>query len=138
MAMGGTVLGLTTADGRRPRVAIVGGTPATMLVAGVLIEHFGCLLVTAANGAAIAVRDDPIDLIVADLPVADRDGVRRLRAIATAPIIALTDDGSDAGARRARAAGCAAALAKPYSPRQLYAAMHVALFGPATIVAAMA
>jgi CheY-like chemotaxis protein len=147
MAMGGTGLGLTTADGRRPRVAIVGGTPAGAMVAGVLIQQFGCSPINSATAAAVLAlvsRDDPVDLVVIDLALPDMDAIlavelsRAVGARGAMPVVALIDNRAQMTAPRARAAGFAAAVVKPYSPRELYGAMHVALFGPATLVSGTA
>ncbi len=144
MGMSGTALGLMTSDGRRPRVALVGGSPASVLVAGVLIEQFGCSPVTAPS-AAVALdllqRDGGIDLMVADLAMRDIDGiclierVRALGARGALPIVALAPDRAVLADPRAHAADFAATVVKPYSPRELYGALHVALIGPVKVVA---
>ena len=129
-------------NGHRPRVAIVGGSPAGVTIATILIRQFGCVTLTAAGGeAALALlrRDPGIDLIVLDLNIPDMDGIvaaqliRALGARATLPILPITDDRSRLSAPRARAVGFSGAVIKPYSPRELYAAMEAA-FGrhPAT------
>jgi CheY-like chemotaxis protein len=133
--------GLTTTAGERPRVAIVGGTPSGIMVATVLIEQFGCSSLNAPTGEAVLSllrTDEEIDLVVIDLSVADMDGIvavqliRALGARGALPVVALTSDQADITAPRARAAGFAGAVAKPYSPRELYAAMRSALGGAAT------
>ncbi len=125
-----------TVDGHRPRVAIVGGSLASTMIATVLIEQFGCEPLTAASGeAALALlRSDPaIDLIVLDLALPDMDGIvaaqliRTLGARKTLPILAVTDDRTRLAAPQARAAGFAGWVVKPYSPRELHAAMETAL-----------
>jgi DNA-binding response OmpR family regulator len=122
-------------NGHRPRVAIVGGSPASATIATILIQQFGCDALRAAGGeAALALlRADPaIDLIVLDLNIPDMDGIvaaqliRALGARATLPILAVTDDKSRLAAPRARGAGFSGAVIKPYSPRELYAAMEAA------------
>ena len=127
--------GLVNADGRRPRVAVVGGTPASAMVARTLVEHFGCAPLAAPTGeAALALirRDDRIDLVVLDLAVPDMDGivtVQLIRALGwrgAMPIIAIGGD-AEMTSKRGRAAGFAGAVRKPYSPRELYGAMHTAL-----------
>lgn len=130
--------GLTTSDGRRPRVAIVGGTPSGAMVATVLCDQFGCTPLNTRTGESVLAllrRDIPLDMVVMDLMVADMDGfvavqlIRALGARGAMPIVALVDD--PAATTRARAAGFAGTVLKPYSPRELYAAMHAAL-GAAT------
>jgi CheY-like chemotaxis protein len=127
---------LTTADGRRPRVAIVGGTAASAMVATVLCDQFGCSPLNTRTGESVLAllrRDIPLDLVVLDLAVPDMDGfvavqlIRALGARGTLPIIALADDSTDMTTTRARAAGFARSVLKPYSPRELYTAMHAAL-----------
>jgi CheY-like chemotaxis protein len=144
MGMGGTALGLTTSNGRRPRVALVGGSPASALVAGVLIEQFGGAPVTVPGAAAaldLLQRDDDIDLMVADIGASEADGicfiesVRALGARGALPIVVVAADRAVLADPRAHAAGFAAAVVKPYSPRELYGALHVALVGPVNAVA---
>ena len=131
-----TVAGLTTADGRRPRVAIVGGSPSGAMVATVLCDQFGCLPFNTRTGEAILAllrRDVPLDMVVIDLLVPDMDGivaVQLIRALGSRgeiPIVALTEDRIETTTPRARAAGFAASVVKPYSPRELHAAMYSAL-----------
>ena len=145
MASTGSVLGLATADGRRPRVAVVGGTPASALVAGVLIEQFGCSPISAPTGEAtlaLLQSDNPVDLVVIDLSVPDMDGmiavqlIRALGARGALPIIGLADHRSPGP--NPGSAGLTGTVVKPYSPRELYGAMRVALVGPATVVAGSA
>ena len=128
--------GLTTADGRRPRVAIVGGTPAGAMVATVLCQQFCCTTMNTPTGESVLAllrRDTPVDLVVIDLSVADMDGIvavqliRALGARGTLPVVALANDRSDVATARARAAGCTGAVVKPYSPREFHAAMQSAL-----------
>lgn len=127
---------LKTADGRRPRVAIVGGTPSSAMVATVLCQQFGCTTVNTPTGEAVLAllrRDTPVDIVVIDLSVADMDGivaVQLIRAMGVRgglPVVALAGDRSEVANNRARAAGFSAAVVKPYSPRELYAAMQAAL-----------
>ena len=126
--------GLTTSDGRRPRVAIVGGTPSGAMVATVLCDQFGCTPLNTRTGESVLAllrRDIPLDMVVMDLMIADMDGfvavqlIRALGARGAMPIVALVDD--RAAMTRVRTAGFAGTVVKPYSPRELYAAMHAAL-----------
>lgn len=128
--------GLITSDGRRPRVAIVGGTPSGAMVATVLCDQFGCTPLNTRTGESVLAllrRDIPLDMVVMDLMVADMDGfvavqlIRALGARGAMPIVALVDDQAATTTTRARAAGFAGTVLKPYSPRELYAAMHAAL-----------
>jgi CheY-like chemotaxis protein len=144
MGVSGTALGLTTSDGRRPRVALVGGSPASVLVAGVLVEQFGCSPITLPSAAAAIDRlkgDDAIDLMVADLTMSAMEGmclierIRSLGARGALPIVALAANRTALADPRVRAARFAATVVKPYSPRELYGALHMALVGPAKLVA---
>ena len=125
-----------TVGGRRPRVVIVGGSPANAMIATILVEQFGCQPLNAASGeAALALlaNDPAIDLILLDLALPDMDGIvaaqlfRTLGAHAALPIIAVTDDRVRLATQHARAARFSGAVVKPYSPRELHAAMETAL-----------
>jgi len=139
-------IGLTTQDGRQPRVAIVGGTPSGAMVASVLCQQFGCLPVNTPSGESVLALlrgNAPLDLVVIDLSVPDMDGIvavqliRALGARGKLPVVALTNDRAEIAGTRARAAGFAGAVVKPYSPRELYGAMQAALArAPATAVLA--
>jgi two-component system, cell cycle response regulator DivK len=77
-------------------------------------------------GLAAAAAHRP-DLILIDIQLPDIDGyeaARRLKAdtlLHVIPIIAVTSYALAGEAETARAAGCEAYIAKPYSPRQLLA-----------------
>ena len=77
-------------------------------------------------GLAAAAAHRP-DLILIDIQLPDIDGyeaARRLKAdtlLHAIPIIAVTSYALAGEADTARAAGCEAYIAKPYSPRQLLA-----------------
>jgi two-component system, cell cycle response regulator DivK len=77
-------------------------------------------------GLAAAAAHRP-DLILIDIQLPDIDGyeaARRLKAdtlLHAIPIIAVTSYALAGEAETARAAGCEAYIAKPYSPRQLLA-----------------
>jgi two-component system, chemotaxis family, chemotaxis protein CheY len=127
-----------TVNGHRPRVAVVGGSPASAMIATILVQQFGCETLPATGGEAVLAllrrQPDPaIDLVLLDLAVSDMDGIvaaqliRTLGARKTLPIIALTDDRSRLATQHARAAGFNGAVIKPYSPRELHAAMETAL-----------
>jgi CheY-like chemotaxis protein len=123
--------GLTTTDGRPPRVAIVGGTPSAAMVATMLAEQFGCAPFPAADDKAIMALfgdDARIDLILMDdmrgaSALVAAELVRALGQRRALPVLALVE----AGARPAPRDGISATLAKPYSPRELFAAMRDAL-----------
>jgi CheY-like chemotaxis protein len=134
--------GLVMPDGRRPGVAIVGGSPASALVATVLCEQFGCSTLAAPSGESVLALlrgQTHVDLVVIDLSVADMDGIvavqliRALGSRGTLPIIALTGNPMDIASSRTRIAGFSSILVKPYSPRELFAAMQAALLRMAAV-----
>lgn len=126
---------LTTADGRRPRVAVVDGNVATATITTLLVEQFGCAPVCARSGeAALAlVRSEPVDLVLIDLQMPDMDGIvaatliRALGSRGAMPIVPFAISRNEIAGPRGRAAGFAGAVLKPYSPRELHAAMLSAL-----------
>lgn len=124
--------GLTTADGRRPRVAIIDGNAMNAMVTMTLARQFGCAPVVAANGeAALSLlrQDGGIDLVILDMGLSDVEGgvlvqlIRTLGERGAMPILALAEDGRIG----ARAAGFSGTVVKPFSPRELYGAMQAAL-----------
>jgi CheY-like chemotaxis protein len=133
---GATSASLTTADGRRPRVAIVGGSPSSAMVANVLCQQFGCSAVVTPTGESVLAllrRDTPVDLVVLDLSMPDMDGIvavqliRAMGARGNVPIVALVADRAETATSRARAVGFSGSVTKPYSPRELYLALQSAL-----------
>jgi CheY-like chemotaxis protein len=140
------VLGLRTADGRKPRVALVGGTPAGAMVAGVLMEHFGCAPVAARSGAeimALIADRQGVDVVVIDIDAGDTQSLLASQLIGTVgsrgapPIVALGDPRAG-GADAARFVRFAGTVAKPYSPRELFGALRQALAAPVAVVAGTA
>jgi CheY-like chemotaxis protein len=128
--------GLHTADGRRPLVAVVDGNPANAMVTSLLVEQFGCSALKAPTGeAALALlrREGRIDLVLIDLSISDMDGIvvallmRAMGRRGAMPILPLASSREEVIAPRSRAAGFSGAVMKPYSPRELYAAMERAL-----------
>lgn len=128
--------GLHTANGHKPRVAVVDGNPASARVTALLVEQFGCDVVKAASGeAALALlnRIDPVDLMLIDLAIPDMDGVvaalliREIGGHRDLPIVPVTSPRDDLNSARSRAVGFSGAVMKPYSPRQLYAVIDAAL-----------
>ena len=144
MVEAGAVMGLRTLDGRRPRVALVGGSPASAMVANVLIEQFGCASLPARRGSdvlALLASREPIDLVVVDVTGND-DALSTSELIGTLgagqpPVMALAEASAtpDRAFRFARFAGT---VAKPYSPRELYGAMRDALSAAGTAAAGTA
>ena len=79
-----------------------------------------------AEGVAKAAEHRP-DLILMDIQMPVMDGyeaTRRIKAnpeLTAIPIIAVTSYALSGDEQKARAAGCDAYIAKPYSPRQMLA-----------------
>ena len=128
--------GLHTPDGRQPRVAVVDGNPANATVTAILVEQFGCKAIKAPSGeAALALirRADGVDLVLIDLAIPDMDGIvaalliRAMGRSGTMPIVPLACRREEIFQPRSRAAGFSGGVLKPYSPRELYAAMEQAL-----------
>jgi hypothetical protein len=111
----------------------VGGTPAAAMVAGVLIDQFGCARLSARRSGevlALLASREPIDLVVVDLN-GNEEALSTSELIGTLgagqpPVVALADMRAAPGGsfRFARLAGT---VAKPYSPRELFGAMQSAL-----------
>jgi CheY-like chemotaxis protein len=59
--------------------------------------------------------------------------IRALGSRGTLPIIALTGNPMDIASSRTRIAGFSSILVKPYSPRELFAAMQAALLRMAAV-----
>ena len=79
-----------------------------------------------AQGVAMAAEYKP-DLILMDIQMPVMDGyeaTRRIKAdpeLKAIPIVAVTSYALSGDEEKARAAGCDAYIAKPYSPRQMLA-----------------
>ena len=94
-----------------------------------LLSKAGFDLIEAVNGedgVALALSKHP-DLILMDIQLPVMDGyeaTRRIKANAelkATPVIAVTSYALSGDEAKARAAGCDAYVAKPFSPRQLLA-----------------
>jgi two-component system, cell cycle response regulator DivK len=113
----------------RHRILIVEDTEDNLRIARDLLNSAGYDLLEATDGAAgvsMATLHHP-DLILMDMQLPKLDGheaTRRIRAIPElrdVPIIAVTSYALSGDDVKARAAGCDAYIAKPYSPRALLA-----------------
>ena len=129
-------VGFHAAHGRPPRVAIVDGNAANSMVTSLLVEQFGCTALKATTGeAALALlrSGDDVDLVLIDLSMPDMDGIvvalliREMHNHGAMPIIPLASSREELTASRSRAAGFSGGLTKPYSPRELHAAIEAAL-----------
>ena len=81
------------------------------------------------QGVAMAAEHRP-DLILMDIQMPVMDGyeaTRRIKAdpaLASIPVIAVTSYALSGDEAKTRAAGCDGYIAKPYSPRQMLAAVR--------------
>jgi two-component system cell cycle response regulator DivK len=111
------------------RVLIVEDTEDNRRIVRDLLASVGIELSEAGDGAEglrRAALDRP-DLILMDLQLPEMDGyevTRRLKAdpaLGAIPVVAITSYALSGDEEKARAAGCDAYVAKPFSPRQLLA-----------------
>ncbi|MTW16645.1 response regulator [Rhodoplanes serenus] len=111
------------------RILVIEDTEDNRRILRDLLTHAGFTLIEAGDGergVALALAETP-DLILMDmqLPVIDGyEAARRIRAapaLARTPIVAVTSYALSGDEAKARAAGCDAYVAKPFSPRQLLA-----------------
>jgi two-component system cell cycle response regulator DivK len=114
------------------RILVVEDTEDNRQIIRDLLTSFDYELLEAADGAegvAIAESRRP-DLILMDIQLPVMDGyeaTRRIRAIPgleRVPIIAVTSYALSGDEAKARAAGCDGYIAKPFSPRELLAAIR--------------
>ena len=119
-------------------ILIVEDTEDSLRIARDLLSNAGYDLLEATDGAAavtMAAQHHP-DLILMDIQLPKLDGyeaTRRIRAnpeLDGVPIIAITSYALSGDDVRAKAAGCDAYIAKPYSPRALLAEVRRFLDGP--------
>jgi two-component system, cell cycle response regulator DivK len=114
------------------RILIVEDTEDNRQIMRDLLGHAGYDLIEAVDGeagVAEAKRQQP-DLILMDiqLPVLDGyEATRRIKADPETrhiPIIAVTSYALSGDETKTKAAGCDGYIAKPFSPRQLLAAVN--------------
>lgn len=109
------------------------------------LEAKGARVVEAENGSEglWRARENPVDLIVADIHMPVMDGIRmveELRKIpeyASTPIFILTSDAASSRAEEGRKAGATAWILKPVKTDLLWKAIEKALFGRASSVHAI-
>src|SRR3954469_22949253 len=99
---------------------------------------------TVSDGEAAMARlaIDPPDIVLADIGMPGRDGyqvamhVRETAALAHIPVVLLTGAFDPVDYARAREAGCAGVLVKPFDPQMLIARVRHLLDGrsPARVV----
>jgi two-component system cell cycle response regulator DivK len=111
------------------RILVIEDTEDNRRILRDLLSSVGFELIEAGDGesgVAMAAAEKP-DLILMDmqLPIIDGyEATRRIKAIPAlkaVPVIAVTSYALAGDEEKARAAGCDAYVAKPYSPRQLLA-----------------
>ena len=122
----------------KKRVLVIEDTEDNRQIIRDLLTSFDYELIEAVDGAegvAMAQSHHP-DLILMDIQLPKLDGheaTRRIRAIPElrdVPIIAITSYALSGGDVKAKAAGCDAYIAKPYSPRALLAEVRRLLGSP--------
>jgi two-component system cell cycle response regulator DivK len=109
------------------RVLVVDDQESWRQTCAEYLGYYGFRVETAASGAEGLDRAlaQPPDLVIMDLAMPDLDGfetTRRLKGDTRTrhlPVVALTGYATDSTDAEARAAGCAAVLRKPVSPRTL-------------------
>jgi two-component system, cell cycle response regulator DivK len=119
------------------RILVVEDTEDNRQILRDLLNAAGYELIEAVDGEAgvkMAGQHKP-DLVLMDIQLPLIDGyeaTRRIKAdpsLAHIPIVAVTSYALSGDEDKARAAGCDAYIAKPYSPRQLLAKVRE-LLGP--------
>jgi two-component system, cell cycle response regulator DivK len=111
------------------RILVVEDQEDNRIILRRLLSSAGYDLIEAVNGedgVALALSTRP-DLILMDIQLPAMDGyeaTRRIKSNAelkSIPVIAVTSYALSGDEAKARAAGCDAYVAKPFSPRQLLA-----------------
>jgi two-component system, cell cycle response regulator DivK len=111
------------------RILVVEDQEDNRIILRRLLSNAGYDLIEAVNGedgVALALSTRP-DLILMDIQLPVMDGyeaTRRIKSNAelkSIPVIAVTSYALSGDEAKARAAGCDAYVAKPFSPRQLLA-----------------
>jgi two-component system cell cycle response regulator DivK len=117
------------------RVLVIEDNAANMKLACFLLRNAGHSVLCAADaetGLTLARADQP-DLILMDLQLPGMDGLaatallKRDRATAAIPVIALTAMAMKADREKSQEAGCDAYIAKPLRYKELYAAIDTLL-----------
>ena len=119
------------------RILVVDDEPDIRELIGDTLRFAGWTTLFAADGeeALTRIAADPPDLIVLDVMMPRLDGrsvVQRVRAdprTAATPVVMVSARGQAADVERGLAAGAAAYLVKPFSPRELVATIR-SLLGP--------
>jgi CheY-like chemotaxis protein len=114
---------------RGVHVLLVDDDKETVELLSTILRYSGALVMNAgsARAALKALQTVKPDIVVTELTMPDEDGywlLREIRSLAPAqggviPVVAITDDTLDHGARRIRTAGFNAFLPKPIEPWDL-------------------
>ena len=111
------------------RILVIEDTEDNRQIIRDLLTSAGYELIEAVDGleGVAAVEREQPDLILMDIQLPGIDGyeatrrIRKIPALATVPIIAVTSYALSGDEAKTREAGCDGYVAKPYSPRQLLA-----------------
>ncbi len=107
----------------RPRVLIVDDDPVSLRFLEAAVEQSGCVVATAADGAAALAADGAFDLLLIDRRLPDIGGVELLHALRkdgiTAAAIATSAEINADAAAQLHAAGFVDVLEKPASVQRI-------------------
>ena len=111
------------------RILVVDDIADNVEILKTRLESLGYEVVVAVDGeqALAKVKAELPDLVLLDIMMPKIDGlevVRRIKAdpnLKAIPIVAVTSYALSGDEDKAKAAGCDAYIAKPYSPRQMLA-----------------
>ncbi|WP_175478352.1 response regulator [Bauldia litoralis] len=115
---------------------MIDSNPSTSAVLVMLGQQFGCRVIASRSvedALALLRQENAVDLVAIDLAIPDMDPyvaaqlVRILDKDSALPIVAIADAETMTDALGARGACFDQAVAKPYSPRELYGAFETAL-----------
>jgi DNA-binding NtrC family response regulator len=85
----------------------------------------------SVDAALSALRGNPVDAILSDIRMPERDGFELLRVVRElqpeTPVLLMSSFGGEAHATLSERAGAAAYLSKPFQPSELSAALERAL-----------
>ncbi len=85
----------------------------------------------SVDAALSVLRGNPVDAILSDIRMPERDGFELLREVRAlqpgTPVVLMSSFGGDAHATLSERAGAAAYLSKPFQPSELSAALERAL-----------
>ena len=119
-----------------PRILLVDDDESFRPMLHETLERFGYEVVVAVNGneALDRYREQPADLVLTDVIMPDKEGLETIREIRRqwpdARIIAMSGGGrtsTDNYLKMARTMGAAEVLSKPFSNRDLLAAIEAVL-----------